>query len=139
MLVNIFYSWQSDLITKFNRSFIEECLKAAIKRVSKDNSYKIDYNLDRDTKGELGTVEIADTIFTKIKKAHIFIADISIINAEKKAVHRLTPNPNVLLELGFAASQIGWKNIILIYFSPQLIPDCQGNLGSLETKLSNQA
>jgi hypothetical protein len=39
---------------------------------------------------------------------------------------RLTPNPNVLLELGFAASTIGWENIICVintaYGKPSELP-----------------
>lgn len=41
------------------------------------------------------------------------VADLSIINAESNC--RPTPNPNVLLEVGFAAKAISWSNILCIY------------------------
>ena len=40
---------------------------------------------------------------------------LSIINAESNC--RPTPNPNVLLEVGFAAKVINWSNILCIYNS----------------------
>lgn len=43
----------------------------------------------------------------------MFICDVSIINSgvnEKK-----TPNPNVLIELGYAASKLGWEQIICFF------------------------
>ena len=41
------------------------------------------------------------------------VADLSIINAESNC--RPTPNPNVLLEVGFAVKAISWSNILCIY------------------------
>lgn len=48
----------------------------------------------------------------KIRKADIFIADISIINPSYDG--KKTPNPNVLFELGIAQGVLGWERIILI-------------------------
>ena len=36
MKVSIFYSWQSDLPSKTNRSFIEDAIKKALKSINKD-------------------------------------------------------------------------------------------------------
>lgn len=110
----IFYSWQSDTTSKFNRYFIEECLKKAIKKTNKE--IDVDYNLDRDTKNEVGSPDIVATIFQKIEDACLFIADITPINSDTEN-QRITPNPNVLIELGYAASHIGWKNIICVFNS----------------------
>ena len=33
MAITIFYSWQSDIISKLNRNFIEDALEKAIKRL----------------------------------------------------------------------------------------------------------
>lgn len=54
-----------------------------------------------------------ESIYKKIEKSKIFIADISIINSE--STDRKTPNPNVLIELGYAARSLGWEKIICIY------------------------
>jgi hypothetical protein len=112
MKKNIFYSWQSDLPNNLNRGFIEDCIKVALKDISYENVY-LDIAIDRDTLGESGTPDIANTIFNKIDKSSIFIADISFINSHSP--DRKCPNPNVLVELGYAAKSIGWNNIICIF------------------------
>lgn len=109
----IFYSWQSDLLGKYNRNFISDCLQKAIKNLNRSEDFILELNLDRDTKGEPGTPDIVSTIFKKIAASSLFVCDISIINQESQL--RKTPNPNVLLELGFAASVLGWENVICIY------------------------
>lgn len=113
--IEIFYSWQSDLPNKYNRGFIKDCLEKAIK--SLDNSIisaDIKFRVDKDTEGTFGAPDIAQTIFEKIDKCHIFIGDISIINSTAKDEFRKVPNPNVLVELGYAAAKIGWGNVILM-------------------------
>ena len=112
-MANIFYSWQSDLPNRTNRGFIEDCLKKAIKELHSSQSFEIELNLDRDTKDESGTPDIVETIFKKIEKTNIFVADISIINTNSE--FRKTPNPNVLLELGYAAKTLGWNRVICIF------------------------
>lgn len=49
----------------------------------------------------------------KLPKTDIFICDISIINGNDKG--RKCPNPNVLLELGYAVRTLGWDRIICFY------------------------
>ena len=63
---SIFYSWQSDLTSKYNRSFIEDCLKKAIKDLSKE--IELNIVIYRDTKGLRGTPDIISSIFEKIDK-----------------------------------------------------------------------
>lgn len=111
--MNIFYSWQSDYNSKTNRYFIEDCIKNAIKNVNKN--LELEVTLDRDTKGEIGTPDIADVIFKKIDKSALFIADISITSRSDNS--KSYPNSNVLIELGYAAAKLGWENIICIYNS----------------------
>lgn len=108
----IFYSWQSDLESKYNRSFILNALEKATKEISKDENYNIDAVIDRDTYGISGSPSIVESIMGKISKSDIFICDISIININ--ADGRKTPNPNVLYELGFASAILGWERIIMI-------------------------
>ena len=72
----IFYSWQSDLPNDSNRGFIESCLNKVSKKISTISPFSIDFVLDRDTKNETGTPDITDSIFKKISKAKIFVADI---------------------------------------------------------------
>ena len=109
---NIFYSWQSDLPNSTNRGFIQESIEKAVDGIGQE---KILLNIvvDRDTKGVTGTPDISSSIFNKIDSTHIFIGDISIINSS--STDRKTPNPNVLVELGYAAKTIGWNNVICVF------------------------
>ncbi len=109
----IFFSWQSDLPNNSNRGFIENCIVQAIKVINKKYDCILEISIDKDTINETGTPDIMNTIFSKIDKSKIFIADISIINPNTTG--RKTPNPNVLLELGYAAKVLGWEKIICIY------------------------
>lgn len=70
-------------------------------------------SIERDTKGVIGTPGIVDTLFKKIDSSKLFIADVSIINSNSK--ERKTPNPNVLLELGYAAKSLGWNNVLCFF------------------------
>ncbi|MBQ9805090.1 MAG: hypothetical protein IJW49_01080 [Clostridia bacterium] len=66
-----------------------------------------------------GSSDIPTTIFEKINDSDLFIADISIINKSKLGIfqgkYKPTPNPNVLIELGYAACALGWDRIICVY------------------------
>jgi len=120
----VFYSWQSDLSGKGNRNLIEDAIKKALNSISKDDTQSLDPVLDRDTNGINGSPSISESIFNKITISDIFIADVSIINSGTKA--RKTANPNVLIELGYAVSQLGWDRVIMIqntyYGSPEDLP-----------------
>lgn len=115
MDINIFYSWQSDIANKHNRGFIQDCLEKAIKELQGSKYFSIEIRLDKDTQGVEGAPDIANTIFEKIKKCHLFVADISIINLNCGEEFRKVPNPNVLVELGYAAAILGWDKILLLY------------------------
>lgn len=120
----IFYSWQSDLPSKGNRNLIEESLKRAIKAIKKSDSESVEPVLDRDTDGISGSPSISESIFSKITIADVFVADVSIINCGEQS--KKTPNPNVLIELGYAVSQLGWERVILVqntfYGEPEELP-----------------
>ncbi|MBU7005206.1 hypothetical protein [Phosphitispora fastidiosa] len=113
MKLNIFYSWESDLPNNKNRGLIGDCIDKAMLNIYSRYKTISEYIIETDSRNELGTPDLAQTIFSKIDICDIFIADISIINARGDS--RLTPNPNVLLELGFASKSIGWSNIVCIY------------------------
>jgi hypothetical protein len=108
----VFYSWQSDLPNRTNRGFIEQALENAAKALRNDDSIQIKPVIDRDTAGVAGSPDISKTIFSKISQADIFVCDISIINQGTDA--RPTPNPNVLIELGYALGTLGESRIILV-------------------------
>ncbi|HLZ57093.1 MAG TPA: hypothetical protein VKR06_09115 [Ktedonosporobacter sp.] len=119
----VFYSWQSDLESKTTRSFIEEALKKAIKALQKDDTLDVGLVIDRDTQDVPGSPDIAKTILEKINQAQICVGDVTTVN---QGAPRLTPNPNVVHELGYARSALGDERIILVmntaYGMPKDLP-----------------
>lgn len=128
--IKIFYSWQSDLPGNTTRNLIQSSIDDAVKSLRGT----VSINADRDTKGEYGSPDIAQTIFSKIDDCDIFIADVSVVNkyysinndGNKIDAIKLSPNPNVLLELGYAAGVVNWENVICIintdYGEPNDLP-----------------
>ncbi len=110
----IFYSWQSDLPKNSNLNFIENCLELATKKLRSLKPISIELTIDKATREITGSPDITESIFNKISRSSVFIADISIINSSSRKL-RKTPNPNVLIELGYAARTLGWEKIICIY------------------------
>ena len=116
--IKVFYSWQSDLPGNQTKNLIQGSIDSAVKALR--NTAEI--IADRDTKNVLGTPDVTETIFQKIADSDIFVADISIINKYSTFdnegnivdVVKYSPNPNVLVELGFAAAVLGWEHIICI-------------------------
>lgn len=108
----VFYSWQSDLPNSTNRGFIERVLENVAKSLGADGALGIEPVIDRDTAGVPGAPDIAGTILAKIDKADIFVCDVSIINSGDQG--RLTPNPNVLIELGYAMRAMGPNRIVMV-------------------------
>jgi hypothetical protein len=116
MPCTIFYSWQSDLPNATNRGFIQTALENAAKAIRDDDSIQVEPVVERDTQGTPGSPDIAGTILAKIEQCQVFVCDVSIINQTLKrgAQHRPTPNPNVLLELGYALKTLGLQRIVMV-------------------------
>ena len=83
-------------------------LEKALKEINKELSVDERIELDSDTKNTVGSPDIVHTIMNKIDNSDIFIADVSIIKGT-------TPNPNVMLELGYALKTLGDKKIIMLF------------------------
>lgn len=111
----VFYSWESDLPGKTTRNLIEGCLNTAIQQLGREDDLDVDPSLDRDTKGVTGSPVILDAILEKIDNCAAFVADVSIINSadvRRDPPARPTPNPNVLIEFGYAVKTLGWDRIL---------------------------
>src|SRR5271168_3534317 len=103
MSSTVFFSWQADTPTRENRNFIERALDRAARRIGDDTTIEKatrELAVDRDTKGVPGSPPIVETIFSKIDQASIFVPDLTFIGT--RADGRKTPNPNVLIEYGWA-------------------------------------
>ncbi|MGC6448509.1 MAG: hypothetical protein ACON5J_18925 [Rubripirellula sp.] len=118
MEYKIFYSWQSDLPHRSNRSFIREAIDEAVSSISKDGVVEDSPRVDEGMDGVAGTPEVATIMFQKIDSSAIFIGDVSLVGStepfDENRVKKRTPNPNVLLEMGYAAARIGWNRIICV-------------------------
>lgn len=121
----IFFSWQSDSPSSTNKNFLEDALRKAASRLPTDPELiealrDEQFEIDKDTKGVPGTPPIVETIFNKISQCSIFIPDLTFIGVTKTG--RKTPNPNVLIEYGWALHSIGHSRIIPVmnsaYFDP---------------------
>lgn len=109
----VFYSWMSTPDSKStNRYFIEEALTAAAKSLSDDPTLGLDIVIDQDARDESGSPDIANVLFDKLDRSHAVVADISIYNAGPP---KPSPNPNVSIELGYAAARLGWDRVILVF------------------------
>ncbi len=126
MKIKVFYSWQSDRPNSVNRSFIEEAVQLAVERINSDNTleFEVEIAIDRDTQDIPGSPAIAETIFSKIDQCSLFLCDLTIIT--DKNSNRPSPNPNVLIELGYAVARIDWSRIICVmnesYGGPTKLP-----------------
>lgn len=110
---HIFYSWQSDVEPGAAcRSFIQGALEKAIERIAKDLEVDEAPRLDHDTKGVPGSPGIGAIVLGKVDKARAFIADVTIVGTTLKG--KPTPNPNVLVELGYALKALGPDRIIMV-------------------------
>jgi hypothetical protein len=96
----VFYAWQSDRAERFNRHLIRIALNLAAKKISDDPSVGVRVRIDADTQDVLGHVPITDTILKKIAACDAFVPDLTFV-AETQG-GKLVPNPNVLIEYGYA-------------------------------------
>jgi hypothetical protein len=127
----VFYAWQSDSPSRDNRNFIEAAIKAALDSIQKNGSIQASPRLDKDTKGVTGMPDIANTILEKIRASDVFVADISFV-ARTEGDKKLIPNPNVMIELGYALSELGWERIIIV------LNDATGTTDDLPFDLKNR-
>lgn len=103
----VFVSWQSD--RKDCRNFISSVMEELPRKMSS----LVNIAIDRDTVNVPGSPDIGDTIFEKIDLCDLYIADITLINDEDSN-YRRTPNPNVMIELGYAIKTLSWERILLL-------------------------
>lgn len=112
---HIFFSWQSDAPTLTGRNLIERALERAIGILAADADIDpADRQLavDRDSIGVSGSPPLVETIFGKVDRATAFLSDLTYI--AERADGRRMPNPNVLLEHGWALKSLSWRRVISV-------------------------
>ena len=121
----IFFSWQSDTPTEWGRNFVERALTKAAANLLKDLTVEESIResglaIDKDTKGVPGTPPIVETIFKKIDGAVAYVADLTFVGERRGG--RPTPNPNVLVEYGWALKSLGYPRIIVLMNTAYGVP-----------------
>lgn len=111
-MINVFYSWQEDLPANTNKNLIRSSLRDAFNRLEVELNADEHLNLDEATRELPGSPNIPASILDKIAACDILVCDISTVNPESEG--RQMPNPNVLIELGYGISKVGWERIILL-------------------------
>jgi hypothetical protein len=112
---HIFFSWQNDRETKTGRNLIERALEKAIATLKAEveiDPAQRELAIDRDTKGVPGSPPLVETIFAKVDRATAFLSDLTYVGT--RADGRRMPNPNVLLEHGWALKARTWRRIISV-------------------------
>jgi hypothetical protein len=113
MPFTVFFSWQADRPNPGGQTLIERAINEAIKNIRGDLRVERairDLEIDRDTQGVSGSPPIVETIFQKIDKAAIFVPDLTFVGTRHDG--RPTPNPNVLIEYGWALRALGYRRIV---------------------------
>lgn len=113
----VFYSWMSDRPKEQNIKLIRKVLSEDCKRLEKKLGVKI--KIDSDSRGEDGSKSIDENVLKKISSCDLFVGDITPIfpKVSWKWWAKPTPNPNVMYELGFAVSSLGWNRCIMVWNS----------------------
>ena len=112
----VFFSWQSDLERKTNKNLIHRCLKLAATQINKNTGVddaprdQSPVRIDQDTKDVPGHPEIFQTILKKIENCDVFVPDFSLV--AHTAEGKKCPNPNVMIEYGYALKILGAEKII---------------------------
>jgi hypothetical protein len=142
--MKIFWSWQSDTHQPSGRYFVADVLRAVASGLSGLEAEAADrpetegeeaveaegavapepnedelaeppagaVTIDHDTQGVGGSPPIAETILRKIREAAVFVADVTPV--AKTVGGKYVPNPNVMIELGYALKSLGHERIILV-------------------------
>lgn len=110
---SVFYSWQSDLPNKLNRGLIRKALDDAIRAINADLDVEEAIRVDQDTQGVSGSPPIVETILKKIEECSVFVPDVSIVCGTDET--RKSPNPNVMIEYGYALRACGDERIIPVF------------------------
>lgn len=143
----VFWSWQSDTPKRETREVIHHALEAATVALVSELAEAERVEVDQGTRKVPGMAGIAETILKKIDEASAFVADITAIAVIGEGRDtKWIPNPNVMLELGYARKSLGEGRLIPVFnaaFGPprheELPFDLRHQSGSIKFELPEGA
>lgn len=106
----VFYSWQSDTPSPVGRTFVAKALEDAAKIIR--STRQIAVQIDADTQGVPGTPAVSETILRKIDACDAVLADLTLVSSTAQG--KTAPNPNVLIEYGYALKAKGQSHVLLV-------------------------
>ena len=140
----VFWSWQSDRDERVTRHLIREALVIALDRLNNEADIEDRLDIDHDTRGLSGSPDIVQAILDKIDTSDVFVADITPIAVSDSGKH--VPNPNVLIELGYAKKSLGTGSVISVWnvaFTDCRVDDLpfdlRGRRGPIAYRLASRA
>lgn len=117
MEYSIFFSWQSDSDKAHNLTFIRQALNEAVAQIRSQDGVNDFPIVESGMERTSGSPEVATVMFNKIRSSAIFLADVTTVGTIEMTGGRgkkPVPNPNVMVEMGYAAGTIGWGRIICV-------------------------
>jgi hypothetical protein len=120
----VFFSWQSDSPATGGREFVQSALTEAVAEVAKNTELVVRPEVDHDTKNVPGAPAVVAAILEKIDQCSVLVADVTLTHVrDTDGPARRAPNPNVLLELGYALKRLSPSRILLIQDTTLGVPD----------------
>lgn len=115
--MKIFWSWQSDTPGKVGRFLVRDALNDAIEKLKQapdiQDAVRQDLHLDQDIQGATGSPDLARTIFDKIEKSEVVVADVTIVGKTEDSDGLV--NSNVAIELGYALHACTDGRVVLVF------------------------
>jgi hypothetical protein len=111
MNLTIFNSWQSD--SPHNSKGIRAALREASNKLESEIS-GLHIKIDEATSNQVGSLHIPNAILNNISNSDFFVVDLTTVGTTFNKTKKIQ-NPNVLIELGYAVSQLGWDRIIILF------------------------
>ena len=116
----IFWSWQSDIPKEIGRFFVRDALREAIQTLKTDQELLEPIEreaasrlaIDSDRRGVPGSPDLAATIFEKIEKADVFLADVTLVGETPDGKKLI--NSNVAIEYGHAHRAHGARRVLMV-------------------------
>lgn len=110
----IFFSWASE---NKNISILRNAIEEAVQELNKIEYRGLHYQYEEATRDEPGSPHIVQTIFKKISFCDCAIFDVTpfySFTGNINKTDKLSPNPNVIFEYGYAMATIGEGRCILL-------------------------